>query len=91
MHGNTCVVRIGGGFEPLLNYTIRTQEQHRRAIKKIMEKDQKSYEKTVEDQINKYYRSKPKTTNVMNKMKWFIARQGYFHYGQQIPEIPNSE
>jgi len=24
MQGTTCVVRIGGGFEPVLNYTLRT-------------------------------------------------------------------
>lgn len=90
MHGTTCVVRIGGGFEPILNYTIRTQEQHRRIIRKQMEKDQKTYENVVEDYVNKFYRSKPKTKGVMQKMRWFIARQAYFHYGEQPPDLPGS-
>jgi hypothetical protein len=55
-----------------------------------MDKENKSYEKAVEDNVNKFYRSKPKTNQVMQKMKWFIARQAYFHYGEQAPQLPGS-
>ena len=39
-----------------------------------MEKEKLTYEKVVEDYVNKFYRSKPKTKAVMQKMRWFIAR-----------------
>ena len=91
MHGTTCVVRIGGGFEPIVNYIFRTQDQHRRLIKKHMDKEGKPYEKVVEEYVNKFHRSKPKTAQVMQKMKWFIARQAYFHYGEQPPNLPGSQ
>ena len=45
-----------------------------RLLHKQMEKDSKTYENVVEDFVNKFYRSKPKTKAVMQKMRWFIAR-----------------
>lgn len=36
IQGNLCVVRVGGGFTDLETHIIRTQEQHRRQIAKMM-------------------------------------------------------
>jgi hypothetical protein len=53
MHGNTCVVRVGGGFEPIEKYALRMQDQHRRTLKKQMKKEEKSYVQVIEDLLMK--------------------------------------
>jgi hypothetical protein len=51
---------------------------------------QKSYEEVIEDMVNKHFRSKPKTKATMSKIKWYLARQGFFHYDQKLPDLPGT-
>lgn len=87
MHGNTCVVRIGGGFEPIEQYVVRCQDQQRRIILKAMVKEQIGYEQILEGMLTKYIRNKNKVFVVMQNMKWYFAKQGYLYYGQAMPEM----
>lgn len=80
MHGATCVVRTGGGFEPLEQYALRNQEKHRRKYRKEMTKDGRRYESVVDEMLFKHIRSKPKVVEIMQKMQWYFGKQGYLHY-----------
>ena len=85
MHGNTCVVRIGGGFQPIDLYVQRNQEVHKRAIRKIMEKEGKSYMEVVSDMVYKHLRSNKQVAGVMGKMAIILQRQAYMHFGGSLP------
>ena len=52
--GTTCVIRVGGGFENLVEYITRHQEEELAKIDKMMDDNNKSYVQVIKDLLNKF-------------------------------------
>lgn len=52
--GESCVVRVGGGFERLESYLIRNQETELEKIRKMMADKQKTFQAVMIDLLKSY-------------------------------------